>query len=98
MASLSVDGKQSVMNYVIINVSSDGTTYTIQSGDNGCNAVNGSGCTHIYYVLGNGTNVTVGVIDNPVYPQMPIYSCMHHWPFLSGPFLSSSAGLLIVGI
>ena len=89
MASLSVDGKQSVMNYVIINVSSDGTTYTIQM-DNGCNAVNGSGCTHIYYVLSNGTNVIVGVIDNPVYPQMPTAARTMHWPFLSGPLLSSS--------
>lgn len=41
----------------------DGTTYNIQSGDNACDAVNETGCTYSYYVLSNGTNVVVGVVD-----------------------------------
>ena len=43
----------------------DGTTYNIQSGDNLCDAVNGTGCTYNYYVLSNGTNIVVGVVDIP---------------------------------
>ena len=54
MASLSVDERQSVMDYVTINIG-DGTTFTIQSGNNGCSAGNGRGCTYIYYVLSNST-------------------------------------------
>ena len=43
----------------------DRTTYNIQSGDNACDAVNETGCTYNYYVLSNGTNVVVGVVDFP---------------------------------
>ena len=43
----------------------DGTFYIIQSGDDACNAVNETGCTYNYYVLSNGTNVVVGVVDFP---------------------------------
>ena len=42
----------------------DGTTYNIQT-DDVCNAMNETGCTYNYYVLSNGTNIVVGVVDSP---------------------------------
>ena len=54
------------ISFLLLLFPDDMTTYTIQSGDGVCSAVNGSSCRYDYYVLSNGINAGVlAVIDEP---------------------------------
>ena len=67
----------------------DGTTYNIQSGDNACDAVNETGCTYNYYVLSNGTNVVVGVVD--------VAGMKVLFPVMSSRYLCRTNGSIVFG-